>query len=59
MRVLVTGGARFIGSRVVDRLVADGHQITVVDNLSRGSRSNLAHAGPTVDSSAPTYAILI
>lgn len=41
MKVLVTGGAGFIGSHVVDGLVGDGHQVVVVDNLSSGSRKNL------------------
>ena len=41
-RYLVTGGAGFIGSHVVDRLVADGHQVRVLDNLSSGRLENLA-----------------
>lgn len=41
MRTLVTGGAGFIGSHLVDLLVAEGHQVTVLDNLSHGKRSNL------------------
>ena len=41
MRILVTGGAGFIGSHVVERLVGAGHEVTVVDNLSSGHRRNL------------------
>jgi len=48
---LVTGGAGFIGSHLVDRLVADGWRVRVVDNLSSGRLENLAqHRGnPDVD----------
>lgn len=41
MRILVTGGAEFIGSHVVDAYVEAGHQVTVVDDLSTGRASNL------------------
>ena len=41
MRVLVTGGAGFIGSHIVDGLIEQGHNVSVVDNLSEGSRANL------------------
>lgn len=47
MRTLVTGGAGFIGSHLVDRLVADGHEVWVVDDLSTGRRDNLAGAEAT------------
>lgn len=41
MKILVTGGAGFIASNVVDAYVAAGHQVVVVDNLSSGNRANL------------------
>ncbi len=41
MRVLVTGGAGFIGSHLVDRLLLDGYSVSVLDNVSTGQRSNL------------------
>ena len=44
MRAVVTGGAGFIGSTLVDRLLAEGHDVDVVDNLSSGSLANLAEA---------------
>jgi UDP-glucose 4-epimerase len=41
MKILVTGGAGFIGSNVVDGFIQEGHQVTVVDNLSTGVESNV------------------
>lgn len=41
MRILVTGGAGFIGRWVVKRLIQDGHDITIFDNLSNGSENNI------------------
>jgi UDP-glucose 4-epimerase len=43
MRVLVTGGAGFIGSHIVDLLIEQGHDVMVVDDLSTGRRENLTH----------------
>ncbi|MBN1179532.1 MAG: NAD-dependent epimerase/dehydratase family protein, partial [Anaerolineae bacterium] len=43
MRVLVTGGAGFIGSNLVDVLMERGHDVTVLDNLSVGKVANIAH----------------
>ena len=43
MRILITGGAGFIGSHLCDRLLAEGHQVIAMDNLSTGSVANIAH----------------
>jgi len=43
MRALITGGAGFIGSHLADRLLADGHQVIVLDNLSTGRYENIEH----------------
>ncbi len=43
MRALITGGAGFIGSHLSDALLAEGHQVLVLDNLSTGAISNIAH----------------
>ena len=42
MKILVTGGAGFIGSHICDALLADAHEIAVIDNLSSGRHENLA-----------------
>ena len=51
MRTLVTGGAGFIGSTLVDRLLAEGHSVDVIDDLSTGSLANLAEARRPADTS--------
>jgi UDP-glucose 4-epimerase len=42
LKILITGGAGFIGSHLTDRLVKDGHHITILDNLSTGRKENLS-----------------
>ena len=45
MRILVTGGAGFIGSHLCERLIGDGHTVTAIDNFSTGAKSNLTNLG--------------
>lgn len=42
MKILITGGAGFIGSNLADRLLSEGHEVLVIDNYSTGRRDNLA-----------------
>src|SRR5690348_11555286 len=64
MRAVVTGGAGFVGSHVVDALVARGDEVHVIDDLSKGLRENVAEgatlhvadirdAGPVFDAAGP------
>jgi UDP-glucose 4-epimerase len=47
MKILITGGAGFVGSHLADRLIKEGHEITVIDDLSTGRYSNIAHLEDT------------
>jgi UDP-glucose 4-epimerase len=46
VKALITGGAGFIGSHLAERLLADGHEVAVLDNLSTGSIENISHLKP-------------
>jgi UDP-glucose 4-epimerase len=57
-RVLVTGGAGFIGSHVADALIAGGHDVTILDDLSGGFRDNVPVAAAFVDGSVVDDALV-
>ena len=57
-RVLVTGGAGFIGSHLTDRLLADGFGVTVLDNLATGSRENVPAAATLVEGDVGDRAVV-
>ena len=41
MKVIVTGGAGFIGSHIVDTLIHAGHEVSIIDNLTTGKKTNI------------------
>ena len=59
MRAFITGGAGFIGSHLADALIARGDSVTILDNLSTGSKKNIAHLEGRSHSTKGIYAILI
>src|SRR5437868_1222172 len=56
MNILVTGGAGYIGSVLTDVLVARGHQVAVLDNLSRGHRDAVSPAAAFIEADLSDYA---
>lgn len=54
MKILITGGAGFVGSHLADKLIGEGHEITVIDDLSTGRYSNIAHLEDT-----PNFRLII
>ncbi len=49
MRILITGGAGFIGSHLADALLAEGHEVTIIDNLSTGTKQFLPPAAEFIE----------
>lgn len=55
LKILVTGGAGFIGSHIVDRLIADGHEVNIIDNLSTGKIENINPAATWISADITDY----
>ena len=53
MKALVTGGAGFIGSNLVDALVRTGHEVVVLDDLSSGHRENVSNEAKLLQATSP------
>ncbi len=49
MKVFITGGAGFIGSHLCDALVKEGHKVTILDNLSTGTKNNITHLEDSIN----------
>ncbi len=54
-KALVTGGAGFVGSHIVDRLIADGHEVVIIDNLSTGKKENLNPKAEFIEADIADY----
>ena len=59
MRILITGGAGFIGSHLCDRLLKEGHQVVAVDNIKTGRLANITHLVGISDFSFIKYDLTI
>ena len=53
MKYIVTGGAGFIGSNLVDKLIESNHEVIIIDDLSLGKKRNINNRGPRVEASRP------
>lgn len=56
MKILVTGGAGFIGSHVVDKLIENGHNVIIIDNLSTGQRKNINSRAKFIETDITDFA---
>lgn len=59
MRALITGGAGFIGSNIADRLVSEGHEVIVLDNLSTGYRANVPQNAKFIECDIRNYETIL